>query len=130
MPRHRRMARPCRLVRPEGSVPQRYLLWMEITGIEAALATRLWDALLHSGHAKAKHLCWFFHKLEGKSLRDIAAQMDAFNRTLSPQQWVGLLETCVRQERLSRAEGNRITDALLRWAQADGGWRYSPQVDP
>jgi hypothetical protein len=130
MPRHRRGAKAVRVVpRSVAPVPQRYLLWMELTGIEAALATRLWDALTYSGHATARRLTWFFHRLETRSGATIAAQMAGFNQALSPQQWVALLEVCVRQERLSRGEANDITEALLRWVQADGGWRYSPPPD-
>jgi hypothetical protein len=127
MPRHRRVAKRSHAVmRLEGSVPRRFVVWMELTGIECALAIRLWDALLHSRHATAKRLCWFFHRLETRPVAVLAAQMEGFNAALRPQQWVALLEECVRQERLSREEGNRITDAILRWVQADGGWRYSP----
>lgn len=111
-------------------IPQRYLWWMELTCVEATLATRLWDALLQSGHPVARRLTWFFHRLDTRPVAAIAAQMDGLHQELRPQQWVALLEACVRQGLLSRMEANMITDALLAWTAADGRWRYCGESAP
>ena len=111
-------------------IPQRYLWWMELTGIDEALSARLWDALTHTAHPTARQLTWFFHRLETRPVAAIAAQMDGLHHRLRPQQWGALVEACVRQELLSRAEANAITDSLLAWVAADGGWRYQQELDP
>ena len=111
-------------------IPRRYLVWMELSGVEAALATRLWDALTHTAHPTARQLTWFFHRLDTRPVAAIAAQMDGLHQRLNPQQWVALLEACVRQALLSRMEANMITDSLLVWTAADGRWRYCGELAP
>jgi hypothetical protein len=103
---------------------------MELTGITPALSAKLWDALMHNGHATVRRLTWFLHRLETRPVAALAAQMAGFNAALRPQQWVALLEECVRQGRLSRQESNNIIDAILGWTRADGGWRYQQELDP
>jgi hypothetical protein len=97
-------------------------LWWEITGIDAMLSARLWDAMTRSSSPIAKKLRWFFTKLEHKPVRDIEAAMEDLHRQVSVHLWVTLLEHCVVEGTLSRHDANEIGDTLLRWTTSTGAW--------
>ena len=105
-------------------IPKRYLVWMQLSGVDVPLAQTLWGALEGSRHHTAQQVHWFFTKLEQKPVAAIASQMESLAARITAHQWVEMLEQCVTDSLLSRHDANQVSDAVLRWTGVDGRWRY------
>jgi hypothetical protein len=104
-------------------MPTRFQLWWELTGVDAPLARRLWDALRRVKHPRASKVTWFFGRLERRPLAQLEQQLLLHKQHVSLHEWVELVEACVSQDVLSRREGSAIQDALCHWARQDGSWK-------